>query len=243
MERPAILAQLRSQAPLITVGVLSADMMLLRSELDSIEAAGVKLLHFDVMDGRFCPPLTFGPVFVKAIRTDMLKDVHLMVEKPLDKIEAFVAAGADIVTINVESTRHIHRALQMLGQMENANDPARGIVRGVVLNPGTPLETIRPLMDDLDIVFLLAVNPGWGGQKFIPATEAKLSRLIDMVAQSGRDILVGIDGGINKGNIAEVAKMGAEVIVTGSAVFDGKAPAESAKNAKFMMDAIHSSAK
>ena len=243
MERPATRAQLRSQAPLITVGVLTADMMSLRSELDSIEAAGVKLLHFDVMDGRFCPPLTFGPAFVKAIRTDMLKDVHLMVEKPLDKIEAFVAAGADIVTINVESTRHSHRALQLLGQMENANDPTRGIVRGVVLNPGTSLETIRPLMDDLDIVFLLAVNPGWGGQKFIPATEAKLSRLIDMVAQSGRDILVGIDGGINKGNIAEVAKMGAEVIVTGSAVFDGKAPAESAKNAKFMMDAIHSSAK
>jgi ribulose-phosphate 3-epimerase len=163
-----------------------------------------------------------------------------MIEEPLEKIESFVAAGTDILTLNVESTRHIHRALQMLGEMENANDPARGILRGVVLNPGTPLAAVRPLVDDLEIVMLLGVNPGWGGQKFIPSTLRKLGQLIDMIRDAKQDILVGIDGGINKDNIADAAKAGADIIVTGSAVFDGKAPGP---NAKFMLDAVRNAAK
>ena len=234
---------LRENSPLVSVGVLSADMMNLARELELVESAGVKMLHFDVMDGRFCPSLTFGPAFVKAVKTDLLKDVHLMIEHPLDKLESFVAAGADIVTVNIESTRHIHRAMQMLGQMENVNDPARGICRGVVLNPGTPLEAVEPILDDLEIVLLLAVNPGWGGQSFIPSAEGKLAGLVEMVRRSGRsgkDIIVGIDGGIKKDNIARVAGMGAEIIVTGSAVFDGKDPQA---NAKFMIQALNQNEK
>ena len=224
--------QLRSSAPQISVGVLTADWMSLGSELRLLEEAGVKLLHFDVMDGCFCPMMTLGAPLVAKIKVPLLKDLHLMVEEPLAKVETFVAAGADIVTVHVESSKHVHRVLQILGQMTNTNDPKRGVVRGLALNPGTPLEVIEPLLDDLDLVLLLAVNPGWGGQRFISATRDRLQRLRQMV---GERVLVSVDGGITRENVAEVARMGADVIVTGSAVFDGKTPAE---NLRFMLKAI-----
>lgn len=177
-----ILSQLREASPLISVGILTADLMSLGSELKLLEKAGVKLLHFDVMDGCFCPTMTVGPGFIKAIKTPLLKDIHLLIEEPLDKLEDYVAAGADMITVHVESCRHIHRVLQKLGEMTNANDYERGILRGIALNPGTPLEVIPPLIDELEMVFLLAVNPGWGGQKFIPSTRDRLSRLRQMIA-------------------------------------------------------------
>ncbi|NIA22460.1 MAG: ribulose-phosphate 3-epimerase [Anaerolineaceae bacterium] len=221
---------IRRDAPVLTAGLASADMMDLAGALKSVEDAGLKLLHFDVMDGRFCPLLTFGPGLVKAVRTDLFKDVHLMVLDPIDSLADYVQAGADLVVVNVESTTHIHRALQLLGQMENVNDPGRGILRGVALNPGTPLQVIAPLMDDLEIVTLLAVNPGCPGQSFIPAIEEKLGRLVAMIGESGRDILVGIDGGIRRDNIAEVASLGPDIIVAGSAVFKGDDPGGNAKS-------------
>jgi len=230
-----LLEQLRLESPLISVGVLTADLMSLGSELKLMENAGVKLLHVDVMDGCFCPMMTVGPGFIKAMKTLLLKDVHLMIEEPLEKIDSYVAAGADMITVHVESCRHVHRVLQKLGAMANANDPGRGILRGIALNPGTPLEIVAPLLDELEMVFLLAVNPGWGGQKFIPATSDRLSSLRDMIRNSGKDILLGVDGGVTRDNIADIARMNADIIVTGSAVFDGKAPAE---NATFMINTI-----
>lgn len=188
------------------------------------------LIHVDVMDGCFCPAMTVGPPFIKAIKTSLLKDVHLMIEQPLGKLEGYVAAGADIVTIHVEAGPHIHRALQMLGGMKNANDASCGIVRGVALNPGTALETVRPLLPEVELVTLLAVNPGWSGQKFIAATEQRLQDLLAMIRRAGRDILVAVDGGVTRENIADVARMGADIIVTGSAVFDGRTPKENAKS-------------
>ncbi len=235
MPANSVFDQLKEASPLITAGVLTADMMNLGSEIEILESVGVKLLHFDVMDGQFCPPLTFGPAFVKGVKTRLLKDVHLMIDEPLDKLESFIAAGADIVTINIESTRHIHRALQMLGQMKNANDPARGILRGVVLNPGTPVDALRPLLGDLEMVFLLAVNPGWGGQSFIQETKQKLTRLKQIVTETEKDILIGIDGGIKKDNVAEIAALGVDIIVAGSSIFDGKDPKV---NAEFMIKAL-----
>jgi ribulose-phosphate 3-epimerase len=234
-DRP-ILEQIREAAPLISVGILTADLMSLGPELKLMEKAGVKLLHVDVMDGCFCPMMTVGPGFIKALKTPLLKDIHLMIEEPLDKLESYVAAGADMITVHVESCRHIHRVLQKLGQMTNANDPNRGILRGIALNPGTPLETITPLIDELEMVFLLAVNPGWSGQRFIPSTEERLSRLRQMLSEVKKDILVGVDGGITRDNIADVARMDVDIIVTGSAVFDGKTPLE---NAKFMISAVN----
>jgi ribulose-phosphate 3-epimerase len=229
------LARLRKVVPTVSVGMLTADLLALGSELKVLESAGVDLLHVDVMDGCFCPALTVGPALIKAMRTPMLKDVHLMIQEPLGKIEAYVAAGADIVTIQVESTIHPHRVLQALGEMTNANDPARGIVRGIGLNPGTPVHAIESLLDELDLVLLLAVNPGWGGQKFIEAMQAKLETLRQMMYSTGRELLVAIDGGISRDNIGRVARLGPDIVVTGSAVFDGQAPAE---NARFMLDAV-----
>jgi ribulose-phosphate 3-epimerase len=232
--------ELKGACPVITVGVLTADMMHLGSELAEIERAGVKLLHIDVMDGCFCPMMTLGPPFIKGLKTPLLKDVHLMIEEPLDKLESFVAAGADIITINVESCRHLHRALQMLGEMENVNDAERGILRGIVLNPATPLDLAESVLDEVEMVFLLAVNPGFSGQKLIPSTKGKLARLKELIGNAKKEVLVGIDGGVKKSNIAEIAAMGPDIVVTGSAVFDGKAPHE---NAKFMMEALNKGSK
>jgi ribulose-phosphate 3-epimerase len=237
-DRP-LLKQIRKAAPLISVGILTADLMSLGSELKLMETAGVKLLHVDVMDGCFCPMMTVGAGFIKAVKTHLLKDVHLMIEEPLDKLESYVAAGADMITIHVESCRHIHRVLQKLGQMTNVNNPNIGILRGIALNPGTPLETITPLIDELDMVFLLAVNPGWGGQKFISSTQERLSRLRQILRDANKDILVGVDGGITRDNIAKVTRMDVDIIVTGSAVFDGKTPLE---NARFMIDTVNNAA-
>jgi ribulose-phosphate 3-epimerase len=231
-----LLAELRAKAPLISVGILTADLMSLGSELKLLEDAGVKLLHVDVMDGCFCPMMTVGPVIVKAMKTSLLKDVHLLIDEPFNKLESYVAAGADMITVQVESCRHIHRVLQALGQMTNANEFNRGILRGIALNPGTPLDVVAPLMDELEMVFLLAVNPGWSGQKFIPSNRLRLEQLRQMIRDTGKDILVGVDGGVTRDNIAEVARMDVDIIVTGIAVFDGKAPLE---NARFMLSAVN----
>lgn len=232
MSRSPLVDRLRASAPQISVGVLTADWLTLGSQLKFIETAGVELLHFDVMDGAFCPLLTMGAPIVAGLKTPLLKDVHLMVEDPLPKLEGFVAAGADIITVHAESTRHIHRVLQALGKMVNANDPNRGIVRGIALNPGTPLEVIEPLAGEFEMVLLLAVNPGWGGQKFIASTCERVKRVREMI---GDTALICVDGGITRDNISNVARLGADIVVTGSAVFDGKSPFE---NARHMMSAL-----
>lgn len=227
--------RLASLAPTISVGILTADLMALGADLARLDGTGVEILHVDVMDGCFCPMLTVGPPVVKALRTPLLKDVHLMIRDPLYKLADFVAAGADIVTVHAESCDHVHRVLQQLGTMKNANDPARGIVRGLALNPGTPLEAIAPVLDEVDLVLLLAVNPGWGGQRFIPATMDRLARARRLLDAAGRRILLGVDGGITRDNIARFTGMGVDLVVTGSAVFDGGAPAE---NARHMLAAL-----
>ena len=162
----SLLQQLLSGGPRLTVGMLTADLLHLGDELGILESTGVELVHVDVMDGVFCPMLTVGPPFVKALRTPMIRDAHLMIEDPLSKLDQFVAAGADMITFHLEGARQPHRVLQALGRATNANDPGRGIVRGVGLNPSTPLDAVEPLLDELDYLLILAINPGWGGQAF-----------------------------------------------------------------------------
>jgi len=234
-----VFTELRAQAPTVSVGVLTADLLSLGSELGLMEQAGVKVLHFDVMDGCFCPRMTVGPPFIKAVKTRLLKDVHLMIDQPLEKLEDYVAAGADMITVHIEACRHIHRALQVLGAMTNVNDASRGIVRGLAVNPGTPLEAIRPLLGQVEMISLLAVNPGWSGQKFIPATEHRIKEMIAMIRQADRDILLAVDGGVTKENIGQIARMGADIVITGSAVFDGRSPRE---NAEFMLKTVRRAA-
>jgi len=230
---------LESLCPTISVGMLTANLLSLGSELSLLEESGVRLLHVDVMDGCFCPMMTVGPPLIQAMKTPLLKDVHLMIQDPLEKLRDYVAAGADVVTVHAESCMHIHRVLQQLGSLQNANDPDRGLVRGLALNPGTPIEVVEPLLDALDLVFLLAINPGWGGQKFLTSTARRIEKLRKRAGTVQRRIFLGLDGGVTRANIVDVAKLGVDIVVTGSAVFDGKAPAE---NARFMLDAVRSSA-
>jgi ribulose-phosphate 3-epimerase len=229
------LARLRSLCPTVSVGTLTADLMHLGSELELLERAGVGIVHVDVMDGCFCPQMTVGAPYVRGLRTPLLKDVHLMIEDPLDKLEAYAAGGADIITVHVEAAVHIHRVLQHLGTLQHPERPGDRIVRGLALNPGTPLEWLAPLLDEVDMVTILGIDPGWGGQSMAPGTLGRVARVKDIAAVAGRDVLVCVDGGVTRTNIAEIAAAGADVIVTGSAVFDGKA-AEA--NARFVLAAV-----
>jgi ribulose-phosphate 3-epimerase len=240
MASPTVFELLRDSSPVVSVGILTADLLSLGSELSLLERVGVKVVHIDVMDGCFCPMMTVGPPLIKAIGTPMLKDVHLMIDEPQNKVADYVAAGADILTIHAEACSHVHRALQQMRMMKNASDSSRGLVRGLALNPGTPLELLEPLLDELELILILAVNPGWGGQRFIPSTVARLERARRMIADSGHETLLGVDGGITRDNIAAVAAMGVDLIVTGSAVFDGKAPEV---NAQFMLEAVKTGAR
>jgi ribulose-phosphate 3-epimerase len=233
MAAPAT-AFLRSISPTLSAGILTANLADVGGEVRLLERVGIRLVHFDVMDGCFCPMMTLGPPVIKAVKTSMWKDVHLMIADPLEKIRDYVSAGADIITVHVEACRHIHRLLQALGTMKNANDPERSLVRGTALNPGTPLDAIEPVLHEVELLLILAVNPGWSGQAFLPSTPARVCKARQMIASSGKDILIGVDGGITRANVAEVAA-GADLIVSGSAVFDGKAPAE---NAIFMLESL-----
>lgn len=213
--------------PTLSVGVISGDLLHLADDLHALDLAGVRLLHVDVMDGVFCPQMTVGPLMVAPLSDQWLVDVHLMIDDPLEKVDAYVAAGARIITFHVESTRHPHRVLQRLA--------GRGVARGVALNPGTPVAAIKPLLDELEYVLVLAVNPGWGGQSFIPTTAERLAEARSLIAE--REIALGVDGGITRDNVREVASLGVDVIVAGSAVFAG---GELTGNARFMLKATGS---
>ena len=222
-----LVAQLRSEGPGLSVGVLTADLLRLGEEVALLGEAGVRLVHVDVMDGVFCPQTTVGPPFVKALPDSVVKDVHLMVDEPLSKVDEYVDAGAGILTFHVEATRHPHRVLQSLA--------GAGVVRGVALNPGTPVAAIEPLLDELELVLVLAVNPGWPGQKYVASTDRRLGEARGLIGT--REIVLAVDGGITKENVGRVAALGVDLIVTGSAVFDGVSPLQ---NARFMLEATRS---
>jgi ribulose-phosphate 3-epimerase len=220
-------------SPTISCGIISADLLNLGSQISILENAGIKMLHIDVMDGCFVPQMTVGPAFIKALKSSLLKDAHLMIQDPLNKVNDYVAAGADLITVHLESDVHIHRVLQQIKL--SAKSAGREVLGGIALNPGTPIETLEPLLDEVDLVLILAINPGWGGQKFIPFSKNRFERLQKMIAASGRTILTAIDGGITRQNIEEVSTMGADLVISGSAIFERGAIAE---NAAFMMSAI-----
>lgn len=228
---------LHEYSPTISVGILTADLMDLGSELALLEGTDIKAIHFDVMDGCFVPMMTVGPPFIKGVKTHLLKDVHLLIQNPQAKLEDYVNAGADIITVHLESCEDVRPVLRELGMMKNRNDPDRGIVRGVAINPGTPVEVLEPLLDDVDMIVVLAVNPEVRGLPFFDSIGDKFTKVKEMVSAAKEEILLCIDGGVKRKNIAEIARMGAHILVSGSAIFDGKAPAE---NARFMLKAIKS---
>lgn len=197
----------------IAPSILSADFASLKTEIQKVEEAGADLLHIDIMDGHFVPNLTFGPPVVKAIRKEskLPFDVHLMVERPQDYIEPFADAGADIITVHAETAPHLHKLIQSIKE--------KGIRAGVALNPSTPLSVIEEVLDSLDMVLIMSVNPGFGGQKFIPAALDKIRRLKALLKASGSAALVEVDGGVNAENAAQLKLAGTDILVAGSSVY------------------------
>ncbi len=197
----------------IAPSILSADFANLGDEIRAVEAAGADWIHVDVMDGHFVPNITIGPLVVEAIRpvTDLPLDVHLMIEKPDRYIPDFASAGADIIAVQAETCIHLHRTLQFIRQNDCKS--------GVVLNPSTRIEDLEWVLPDIDLVVLMSVNPGFGGQAFIPATLEKIARMREMITARGLDIDIEVDGGVNSKTIASVAGAGANVFVAGSAIF------------------------
>ena len=194
--------------------ILSADFAKLLEDVRKVESAGCEYLHIDVMDGHFVPNITLGPLVVKSLKKEninMVFDAHLMIENPDQYIEEFVKAGCDIITVHQEACVHLHRTIQ--------NIKSHGIKAGVVLNPATPVDTIKHVLPDLDMVLLMSVNPGFGGQSFIPCVLDKIKELKAIIDSQGLNIDIEVDGGISPKNVAEVVQAGANVIVAGSAIF------------------------
>ena len=200
----------------IAPSILSADFLRLGEEIKAAEAAGADLIHIDVMDGHFVPNITIGPAIVEAVKavTALPLDVHLMIERPDRYLDDFINAGADYIAVHYEASVHLHRTIQQIKE--------KGKIAGVSLNPATPLGSLEDILPDIDFVLLMSVNPGFGGQKYIPHSTDKIRMLKNMLGEKGLPALIEVDGGVSPENAGVVAAAGADILVMGSAFFHSK---------------------
>ncbi len=202
----------------IAPSILSADFGNMARDIEMLNRAGVDYVHCDVMDGMFVPNMTFGFQMISAVKkvANAPLDVHLMIEQPERYVERFAEAGSDIISVHVEATNHLQRTLKQISGC--------GVKAAAVLNPATPLDTLRYVMDDVDLILLMSVNPGYGGQSFIPAVLGKITELRKMISATGKDIELEVDGGVTFDNCQTIISAGANVLVAGSAVFNAEDP-------------------
>ncbi len=206
----------KQEGVIIAPSILAADFSRLGDEVKAVEQAGADWIHIDVMDGHFVPNITIGPAVVEAIRkvTELPLDVHLMIENADNYIGEFISAGSDIITVHVEACPHLNRTIQLIKDQDK--------VAGVVLNPATPLSSLEEILHEIDIVLLMSVNPGFGGQKFIPSMLDKIENLSEITSHYEHPIALEVDGGINPDNAGDIVEAGASVLVAGSAIFNAK---------------------
>jgi ribulose-phosphate 3-epimerase len=211
---------------LIAASILAADFSRIGEAVELAERAGADLIHVDIMDGHFVPNLTFGPQLVASIRkrTRLPIDVHLMVENPRAFVPLFDEAGADWISLHVEATAHLHKDVTMIKDL--------GRKAGVVLNPATPIHTLREILGEADFILLMSVNPGWGGQSFIPSCLDKIRGLKAWLRKEKREVPIEVDGGIKLDNLEEIFRAGMDVVVAGSAIFEAPDPAEAIREMK-----------
>ncbi|MBF1035865.1 ribulose-phosphate 3-epimerase [Parvimonas micra] len=200
----------------LSPSLLSADFTNLKSDIEILDKSGVKYLHLDVMDGMFVPNISFGPMIIKQLRplTNMVFDVHLMIEDPDRYVQSFKDAGADILTVHYEACKHLHRTISYIKSL--------GMKAGVSLNPATNIDVLDYVLEDLDLVLVMSVNPGFGGQSFIPSALDKIKNLKEKIKERNLNVIVEVDGGVKTTNVKDVVEAGADLIVSGSDVFADK---------------------